>query len=115
RLRLAGPGGPVPRERPRASGAPALRGPGLRTRPMPDAPAPPNGTEPPPVWPYILPLAGFLALTAAEGYVPGPGWYPAAYALKLSVVVALLWVCRGTLRDLLPLPGPAGAALAVGL
>lgn len=90
------------------------------------APAPP-GVEgrPPsagetPVWPYVVPLAGFLALTALEGRLPtGPGgtpspvWYPVAYAVKIGVVCGLIWLCRSTLRDLRPWPSPAGAALAV--
>lgn len=78
--------------------------------------------EPPPVWPYILPLGGFLALTALEGQLPtGPGgapspvWYPIMYAVKLSVVAVLLWICRGIFRDLSPRPTRGGAALSIGI
>ncbi len=61
----------------------------------------------PPVWPYVVPLAGFLALTAIEGYLPtglngSPhrAWYPVGYSIKLVAVVALLWYCRVIFRDL---------------
>ncbi len=61
----------------------------------------------PPVWPYVVPLAGFLALTALEGYLPttpksspSPTWYPALYALKVVIVSALLWHCRTIFGDL---------------
>jgi CAAX prenyl protease-like protein len=76
----------------------------------------------PPVWPYVLPLAGFLALTALEGYLPGstggapsPVWYPLGYAAKLAAVCGLIWVSRQALADLRPLPSIGGAVLAVGL
>ncbi len=78
----------------------------------------------PPVWPYVVPLAGFLALTALEGYLPttggglpSPTWYPIGYALKVVAVAALLWHCRVIFRDLRPWPGPGALALAavVGL
>jgi CAAX prenyl protease-like protein len=59
-------------------------------------------------------------MTVLEGQVPlGPAgaptaeWYAIAYAAKIAVVVALLWVCRGIFRDLRPLPSPTSAALAV--
>jgi uncharacterized protein len=83
--------------------------------------APAKG-EPPPVWPYVLPLAGFLALTALEGYLPtdpagapSPVWYPLGYTLKLVLVAVILWVCRGIFRDLRPWPSPLSSALAVGV
>jgi CAAX prenyl protease-like protein len=86
-----------------------------------EAPTPPRGEEAP-VWPYVVPLGGFLALTALEGSLPtapggapSPLWYPLVYAAKLVAVSALLWVCRGIFRDLRPRPSPAGLALAVGL
>lgn len=76
----------------------------------------------PPIWPYLLPLAGFLALTTLEGYLPtaadgapSPVYYPLAYTLKIVVVSALLWVCRSTFRDLIPWPSLSQAGLAVGL
>lgn len=77
---------------------------------------------PPPVWPYVLPMAGFLAMTALEGQLPtGPGgaplarWYPIVYSAKLAVVVALLWAGRRVFGDLKARPTPAGWLLAVGL
>jgi CAAX prenyl protease-like protein len=71
--------------------------------------------------PYVLPMAGFLAITALEGYLPpvahrpNPTWYPILYAVKVVVVAALAWACRETWRDLRPLPGLAGLALATVL
>ena len=90
----------------------------------PDAEPAPASTTPdePPVWPYVLPLAAFLAFTALEGQLPkaadggpSPVWYPVGYAVKVAAVSAVLWVCRGTLRDLAPRPTPAAAALAVAV
>ncbi len=78
----------------------------------------------PPVWPYVVPLAGFLALTALEGYLPAapggapsPTWYPIGYSLKLVAVVALFWPCRVIFLDLRPWPklGSLLLAGAVGL
>jgi len=76
----------------------------------------------PVIWPYVVPLAGFLALTALEGRLPtapggapSPLWYPLAYAAKVAAVSALLWACRSTFADLRPWPSPGGAALAVVL
>jgi CAAX prenyl protease-like protein len=76
----------------------------------------------PEVWPYVVPLAGFLALTTLEAYLPAasgglpsPVWYPLGYAVKIAAVCGLIWVSRSTLADLLPRPSPVGAALAVGL
>ncbi len=76
----------------------------------------------PPIWPYVVPLAGFLALTALEGYLPNapgggpsPVWYPIGYALKVVAVAALLWHCRTILADLRGWPRAGGLALAVGL
>jgi uncharacterized protein len=71
----------------------------------------------PPVWPYLLPLAGFLALTFLEGYLPvGPNWYPVGYAIKLVVVAILMWICRESWRDLTrPSLGSIALATLVGL
>jgi CAAX prenyl protease-like protein len=73
-------------------------------------------------WLYILPLVGFLALTALEDKVPkGPGgspdpsWFVGAYALKMVVVTGLMWFCRASLRDLRPLPSAANIALSVAV
>jgi uncharacterized protein len=86
-------------------------------------PGPGPKTEPP-VWPYVVPLAGFLALTALEGYLPtAPGgapsttWYPIGYTLKLVAVSALLWHCRVIFNDLRPWPtvGSLGLSVLVGL
>jgi CAAX prenyl protease-like protein len=72
--------------------------------------------------PYAIPMAGYLVLTTIEGYLPtaagggpSPFWYPLAYAVKVAVVAALMWVCRSTWRDLRPWPGVAAIALAVGM
>ena len=74
-------------------------------------------TADPPVWPYLLPLAGFLALTFLEGYLPsGPTWYPVGYAVKLVLVAILMWFCRETWRDLArPSLGSVALAVVVGL
>ena len=76
----------------------------------------------PPVWPYVVPLAGFLALTAFEGYLPtgmggapSPTWYPIGYAIKMVVVTVLVGVCRVTLRDFRPLPTNLWLLLSVGV
>src|SRR4051794_36281618 len=74
-----------------------------------------------PVLPYIVPMVGFLVLTAVEGYLPtsrggpDPVWYPLVYTLKVVVVAGLAWMCRSTWRDLAPWPGPATLALAAAL
>ena len=74
------------------------------------------------VWPYVMPLIAFLALSALEGYlpkgtgdVPSPVWYPSAYTGNVAIVCGLLWACRVSLRDLLPIPSIASIALSVGL
>ena len=71
-------------------------------------------------WPYVLPLAGFLALTGLESYLPSsaagapsPVWYPLGYALKIVIVSALLWFCRSTWRDLAPWPSNTALALSI--
>ena len=76
----------------------------------------------PPVWPYVVPLAGFLALTALEGYLPtatggapSTTWYPLGYTLKVVGVSALLWHCRVIFGDLRARPSAAGVALAVAV
>lgn len=76
-----------------------------------------NESSEPPVWPYLLPLAGFLALTFLESYLPaGPMWYPVGYALKLVLVAILMWFCRESWRDLArPTPGSVALAVVVGL
>jgi CAAX prenyl protease-like protein len=71
--------------------------------------------------PYVIPMAGFLALTTLEGYLPtaasrpSPTWYPIAYTIKVVVVAALAWACRSTWRDLAPRPGVGALILAIGL
>ena len=89
---------------------------------MEDADTLSTASESPPVWPYILPLGGFLALTALEGQIPtvaggapSPVWYPIFYTFKLVVVAVLLWVCRRILGDLAPRPTLGGSALAVAI
>src|SRR3569623_49558 len=71
--------------------------------------------------PYVIPMAGFLALTTLEGYLPSAGggshssWYPLAYAVKVAAVAALAWGCRSAWRDLAPAPGPGSLAIATVL
>lgn len=71
--------------------------------------------------PYVIPMAGFLALTSLEGYLPQPGgrpdpfWYPIAYAAKVVVVAILAWTCRSAWQDLRPRPSWGALALASGL
>jgi CAAX prenyl protease-like protein len=74
------------------------------------------------VWPYVMPLITFLALSALEGYlprgtgdVPSPIWYPWAYAAKVAIVSGVLWACRSTFRDLLPIPSGGAIAFSIGL
>jgi CAAX prenyl protease-like protein len=94
------------------------------TEPLPNHTAgeAPSHTEAPSVWPYVLPLAGFLAFTALEAYLPtapsgapSSRWYPPAYTLKMVVVLGLLWYGRRIFRDLRPWPGVGGSFLAIGL
>lgn len=65
--------------------------------------------------PYIAPMFAYVALTSLESALPGPDWYPAAYAAKALIVAILMWVYRSTWSDLRPLPGPATIALSVAL
>ncbi|MGE3821376.1 MAG: hypothetical protein AB7I30_18350, partial [Isosphaeraceae bacterium] len=65
------------------------------------------------VWPYLLPMIGFIVLTSLEGQLPtsrdgapSPFWYPLGYALKVLVVSGLVWWSRPTWRDLWPWPSP---------
>ena len=74
-----------------------------------------------PALPYVLPMAGFLLLTALEGALPTSGrgpdpfWYPLAYTIKVAVVAGLAWACRSSWRDLAPRPAPWVLALAAAL
>ncbi len=78
-------------------------------------------TPSPSALPYVAPMVGFLAITAAEGYLPTRGggvdplWYPVLYAIKVAVVAALAWMCRSAWRDLSPRPSPGALALASAL
>src|SRR5271166_2397108 len=54
--------------------------------------------------PYIVPMLTFLVLTNLEGYLPGQGWYPPAYAAKVLIVALAAWSCRSTWADLRPVP-----------
>src|SRR5437763_1052063 len=74
------------------------------------------------ILPYVIPMFGYLVLTTLEGYLPhgadgrpSPVWYPLAYTAKVVVVAGLMWACRSTWRDLSPLPGLGGLALAVAV
>ena len=78
-------------------------------------------TPSPTALPYVAPMIGFLAITAAEGYLPTRGggvdplWYPVVYAIKVAIVAVLAWMCRSTWRDLAPRPSPGTLALATVL
>ena len=82
-------------------------------------------TSPPskfPPWvPYVAPMATFLLLTSAEDWLPKgregphPTFYPIYYAIKITVVAVVCWLCRSTWRDFLPRPGSRSLSLAVGL
>jgi CAAX prenyl protease-like protein len=69
--------------------------------------------------PYFAPMAAFLLLTSAEGWLPksgegpDPRWYAAFYAVKIAIVAGVAWACRSTWRDLLPRPAPLAIGLAV--
>ena len=71
--------------------------------------------------PYVAPMATFLLLTSAEGWLPKPSegphptFYPLYYAFKIAVVAVVCWLGRSTWRDLRPWPGAKSLALAVGL
>lgn len=70
--------------------------------------------------PYVLPMGLFLVLTSLEGTISAghvAATYPWLYAVKLTVVAGVAWVCRSTWRDLRPWPGvgPALAAVVLGL
>jgi len=70
------------------------------------------------IFPYIVPMLGFIALTALEGALPrgggasGTSWYPWIYAAKVAIVTGLAWACRSTWRDLSPRPSLASLGLA---
>jgi CAAX prenyl protease-like protein len=74
-----------------------------------------------PALPYVVPMFGFLALTAAESYLPtttgqpDPFWYPLGYTVKVVLVTALAWSCRRAWRDLAPRPGAAVPAVSTAL
>src|SRR3954471_12647336 len=82
---------------------------------------PEPSTSPPSAAPYVAPMAAFLALTAAEGYLPTRGgaidslWYPVVYAIKVVIVAVVAWMCRAAWSDLSPRPGPKALALATAL
>ncbi len=71
--------------------------------------------------PYVAPMAAFLLLTAAEGFLPTrasdgaaePSWYALAYAAKVAVVSVVAWVCRSAWQDLTPRPSQVAMGLAV--
>ena len=88
----------------------------------PDIPSSPPARGDATAWvPYVAPMAAFLILTSAEGYlstkgdVTDPARYPWAYAAKVAIVAAVAWACRSTWRDFSPRPGPSGWALAIGI
>lgn len=64
--------------------------------------------------PYVAPLATFLVLTSAEGYVP-KAWYPIAYTVKIAVVAAVAWWYRAAWRDFRPRPSVAVLVASIAL
>ena len=104
-------------ERPRPPIAPA---PAAEPIPAAEPESPVEGRWP---WlPYVAPMATFLLLTWLEDFLPAntPGastvaYYPAAYTIKLAVMVFVLWLCRSTWRDLRPWPGVGALAAGVAL
>jgi CAAX prenyl protease-like protein len=84
-------------------------------------PTPDTGAAARPWWPYVLPMAVFLVLTALEDQLPKvegqphPFWYPAAYTVKMAVVLALIAIGRTALKDLRPRPSGGALALAVAV
>ena len=88
--------------------------PGTRTQ-APGTAAPADGLRA--MLPYIVPMLTFLVLTNVEGYLPGQGWYPLAYAVKVVVVALAAWYCRSVWSDLRPFPSATTLLLAtmVGL
>ena len=89
--------------------------------PQPDAERPPPATGRFDWLPYVAPLAAYLILTSMEGYLPRPDgrpdpfWYPIAYAIKIGLVLAVVWACRSTWRDLRPWPGTWTALASIGI
>lgn len=85
----------------------------------PVAPEPESSGPPPTVTrdflPYVAPMFAYVALSSLEGYLPSPGWYPAAYAVKAAAVAAIMWFYRSTWQDLRPWPGIPKLVLAVGM
>ncbi|AMV37211.1 CAAX prenyl protease-related protein [Planctomyces sp. SH-PL62] len=65
--------------------------------------------------PYIAPMFAYVALSSLEGYLPSPGWYPAAYAAKAAVVAAIMWYFRSTWSDLRPAPRILDVVLATAV
>jgi uncharacterized protein len=74
------------------------------------------------IFPYAIPMFGYLVLTTLEGYLPAgadgqpsPVWYPLAYTAKVALVAVLMWASRSTWRDLSPRPSLGALALAVAV
>ena len=63
--------------------------------------------------PYVVPMFAFLVFTNLESYVPGPDWYPLAYAVKVLAVALLAGYYRSAWTDLRPLPPLRSLVLAV--
>ena len=83
---------------------------------------PPSDRGGRPWLPYVAPMATFLILTSFEDYLPRTkpegatiAHYPWVYAVKLSLVVLVVWLCRSTWRDLRPWPGMGVTLLSVGI
>ena len=64
--------------------------------------------------PYVAPMFAFLVLTNLEGYLPGPAWYPLAYAAQGPGRGGRgLDLPRRPGRDLRPLPPLRSLVLAI--
>lgn len=63
---------------------------------------------------YILPMAVFGLLTAAEGWLP-PAWYVPIYILKIAGVTAAVLILREPLADVRPSSGAVLPSVLVGI
>lgn len=83
------------------------------------SPAARRETQTADILPYVVPMFAYVALGGLEGYLPqvdsqpSPTWYPIAYAARVAIVAGLAWWYRETWKDLRPVPGLAGFALAI--
>ena len=118
---MSGPPAPrIDNPRPPAEDRPAAFGSAATHQATPPMDEIPPVAPSRPWLPYVAPMAAFLLLTSAEGYLPkttvgtaDPTWYAVAYAAKVAIVSVVAWLCRSAWRDLTPRPNLATLALAV--